>query len=129
MSVKGQDLAKAGIDTSLRFFARPEKFDFACPRCDWTTHVTKSANRRVWDPRMARLECMGCHAVYLIGIVAWQTSAGKFTRTPKDQTPTVAQALRLRRGLSRYVQFRMMKGRDLNVLFDELPPATELIKD
>lgn len=120
MSVKGFDLEKAGIDTSQRFFARVLKADLACPRCDHITHITPNMNRRVWDPRIARFECMGCHLILHLGMVAWIAGQGKY-KTPDDQTPTVRQALELRRHLSLFLQTRLMRGRDTNIVFDELP--------
>lgn len=124
MSMKCFDLEKAGIDTKPRFFARILKADVACPQCDYVTLVKLGSNRRVWDPRTARLQCMGCHQVFHLGIVAWLAGNGKF-KAPDDQTPTVKQALELRRGLNLFLQTRLMRGRDTNVLA-ELPKLDEL---
>ena len=128
MSMKGEDLAKAGIDTSSRFFARIIKADFACPKCDYITHIAPKINLRVWDPRTARLECMGCHQIFHLGVVAWLAGHGKY-KSPDDQTPTVKQALEMRRHLNLYLQTRLMRGRDTNVVYEGLPSTVELIKD
>ena len=98
-----------------RMFARLRGFELACPRCDRVQLVTHSTSRRIWDPRTCRFQCMGCFLSLRIGLIAWPSSGGRW-KIPNDITPTVRQALALRRELSLYAQTRLMRGRDVNVL-------------
>lgn len=98
-----------------RFFARMISFEIACPKCDRVHRVTRETNRRVWDPRTCRFECMGCFISLRIGVIAYPSASGRW-KMPSDTVPTVRQALALRRDLNLYAQTRLMRGRDVNVL-------------
>jgi hypothetical protein len=114
-------------EDNCRFFARLRSFDIACPRCDYVQVVKPSTNKRIWNNKLARFECMGCHLILHLGVIAWKGAHGMY-RSPPDQTPTVKQALALRRGLNVWTQTRLMRGRSTNVLSAEPPPVEKMIE-
>jgi len=95
---------------ATRFFARLIAFDLECPRCGKVYRIVRKSNRRLsaqalegghtWNPTTARFVCTGkdgCHATYVLGILAWNPSVGaKAEATPEDQVPTYQQLAALR---------------------------------
>jgi predicted RNA-binding Zn-ribbon protein involved in translation (DUF1610 family) len=101
----------------LRFFARITSADLSCPQCGRVERIRTTTNRRIWDPRSARFQCLGCGKILRLGVVAWNVTNGRYS-VSRDQTLTVREALALRAELSVWLQTRLMPKQDRNVLVE-----------
>lgn len=127
-------------DESAPFFGRIVSADVSCPRCDWTTRigrvggkkrkfdqaVTRRGERRTWNPRTMRFKCQRCGLVLRLGLLAHRVIArGGSPAAPEGTVPTYAQALSLRRELSRIRWEREGVAAPNNAWAEQATPALE----
>ncbi len=108
----------------VRFFARIRAFDISCPKCGCVASVGAGKATKHWNPINLKWECSKCHAIYFLGVIAWQArfASGPYSTPPDDQRMKVHEALALRRGLSIWAQTRLMNARqERNVVIAGLP--------
>lgn len=127
-------------EESSPFFGRIVSADIACPRCDWTTRIGSfggSKRRRegaqirktrglTWNPRTCRFKCPKCELVIRLGILAHRVvERGGSPAAPEGTVPSYAEALSLRRELSRLRHQRDGVAEPNNAWAAEATPAIE----
>lgn len=127
-------------EESAPFFGRIVSADISCPRCDWTTRIGRAGGlrgrgqdaqsrrmrARAWNSRTCRFTCQRCGMVLRLGLLAHRVveRSGSLA-APEGTVPTFAQALSLRRELSRIRWARAGVAQPNNAWAEQATPALE----
>lgn len=94
-----------------RFFARVDRFVCECPACGQLIHAYFDQKRQVvgrgrkpqraravvYNPITSRLTCPWCRRTWGVGLILYPLAPRRASRQPRDQRPSLAQLLELRR--------------------------------